>query len=124
MASLKTRLLDAHDDFLFALQAGESAVYVFEEQWCKLSEEIEVAAGSGMLDDETIALAHTVSMHIEIVASSFGDVLTATDVIHEEMTTQMDELFAHMSLGPSYDEGEDAKTNGKPCGCLIQQLVR
>ncbi|TFY69981.1 hypothetical protein EVJ58_g104 [Rhodofomes roseus] len=106
MPSLRDRLLTLQDEFLLAVTDGEAAMQAFDERWHALSEDILASINSSVLDEETISLAQSVSSLIEVYASSFEDLFSVTDTMHADMKTEIEDVFARLTLDSVEDDAD------------------
>lgn len=98
MTTFKNRLLTAEQEFLVALGEGDSAVSVFDGRWQRLIAELDVAMDSGTLDDETSALAHTISLRIAILADTSADLVENYNAFTAQLVDQMTGLMSELAL--------------------------
>lgn len=105
MTTLHARLLRAEDDFLSAVSMDESAMEAFYEGWEILCRDVATGIEDSTLDDDTINLAYMVSSQIEIFADSFQDLFMVADASYADMTNELVETFAELTLGsPEEDD--------------------
>lgn len=98
MSSIRERLLAAEDELLSAFIEGSSAIVSLTGKWELLQEDVAAAIASSSLDVETIDLAVAVSSRIEIIASSFEDVIGVTDEVHTSLDAELDTIFSQLAL--------------------------
>ncbi|CAK5280290.1 unnamed protein product [Mycena citricolor] len=100
LGNLHERLLRIESECLQIISSDDTdAVTSFEKTWETLQEDIEAAAVSGTLDEDTAALAFSIAEQVTISAGLFLDLHHTADKDLQEL----ENLIATLTIEPSLD---------------------
>ena len=95
--TIRKRLLCV-EDFLSAVATGGAALEDFADKLAALADDVEHAIASSLLDEDTMSLAATIFLRVEILASSFQDILETTSSLEASMKGELEDTFARLSV--------------------------
>lgn len=108
--SIQHRLLDAQNEFLAALNAGDDALNAFSEKWSCLREDVEQAVGRSALDQDVLSLAHSVSSRIAVLSESVAQLDQDANRITSSLLEDVEDIFAQMTLDDTIPRTFDRPT--------------
>ncbi|KAF8216020.1 hypothetical protein K438DRAFT_1799929 [Mycena galopus ATCC 62051] len=99
------RLLDIRAEFLrvFSVDNHEEAA-ALSLKWTQLDTDLKAESLAGLLDDETVAMAHTVASEISILSDSLTKESASTHDIASELTKDVEDIFANLNLNDTTSE--------------------
>nr|WCD41985.1 homeodomain HD1 [Ganoderma boninense] len=99
MSSLRDRLLLAEEDFLTSLTDGtDSAIRAFEVRWESVVHDVNLAADTNDLDEETSVLAHVVATRMSHIAETATDLFASYNTLTVQLVDQLDGLMSELTL--------------------------
>ncbi|KAF7436535.1 hypothetical protein PC9H_003368 [Pleurotus ostreatus] len=94
VVEIRNRLLHAEEPLLHSIIEGVPALERFKDSWSTLLDSLKTQE----LDEDTSALAHATASRIEVLASAFLKVETESNSFQSSFLSDLDGLFAQMSL--------------------------
>ncbi|KAJ6520012.1 hypothetical protein C8R45DRAFT_918853 [Mycena sanguinolenta] len=104
-ATIHQRLLDIKDEFLRVLSANDDrAAAATAVKWAQLDTDVRAASLAGLLDNDTVFLAHTTASDISILSNlSISREPVSTENITAGLTDDLENLFAELTLSGTTD---------------------
>ncbi|KAF7339309.1 Homeodomain 1 [Mycena sanguinolenta] len=99
--TIHQRLLDIRGDFLRALSTKDNrvaAVAAFSSKWTQLDADLRAASSAGLLEDDTVVLAHATAAEVAILSNSLTRESVSTVNITTGLTDDLESLFSELTL--------------------------
>ncbi|KAJ7246336.1 hypothetical protein B0H12DRAFT_765591 [Mycena haematopus] len=98
--TIRQRFLDISGEFMHVLSANDdgTAVAALSLKWTQLNADLRTASSAGLLDDDTVALAHATASEIAILSDSLTGERASTQDLTTELTKDMENMFAELTL--------------------------